>query len=164
MVSFCFGFIGQVSGRVRHVNQSQVFRCGLPGEEPPQIHRQLPRHRYDRLLARSCTSLGIAQHRHPLAKGMILRLPADHAPYHLHKHRSHPWVAALVDASTPSLAPAAVLPWAKACITRHFATIVEARPVTNLSAQYLETQRPDSLQPPFSPIRSGPKAASKPSR
>jgi hypothetical protein len=27
--------MGRVSGRGRQVNQPQVFRCGLPGEEPP---------------------------------------------------------------------------------------------------------------------------------
>ena len=44
------------SRRFRQVNQSEVLGGGLPGEEPPEIDRQLPRHRHNRLLARGRTA------------------------------------------------------------------------------------------------------------
>lgn len=156
------------SNRLRKVNQTKRLRFSGSGKDSPQIHRQLPRDRHHRLLPCGGVWRRAAKHMRPFLERSVLRLPAHHPPYHLHKHCSHSWIPAFAHTSRPALAPAAVLmpslrslghpsgfaalrpsrqkplarfAWTQSRVTRHLPPVVEPTPIPDLSPQNLNPQR-----------------------
>ena len=132
------------SSRLRQVDEPELVRRGLSGEEPPQIDGELPGDGHNRLLAGGGAAAGIAHHRQPLLQPVVVGLPAHHSPDHLHEHRSDSWIAFLADAASPSLAATAVFPRTEAGVAGDLPAVGEARPVADLPTQYLEGQRSDA--------------------
>jgi hypothetical protein len=114
-----------LSSLIRQVDQPELVRGGLSGEEPPQIDGELAGNGHDgfdasllpccqaislwSVLPRRRTATGIAQHRQSLFQPVVIGLPAHHPPDHLHEHGSDPRITLFTDAASSSLASAAVI-------------------------------------------------------
>ncbi len=135
---FVFGGFFCGSRRFWQVHQPEFLRLRLSRKHSPQILGTLPRYCHTGFLPRRWVGRGTVQHAGPFLECCVPRLPPDHPPNHLWKHRSHSRIPTLADDSGSAFASATGFPRTQPRVTRHPAPVIQPTPVSHLSPQNLK--------------------------